>query len=124
MDPVPPASPPQQGPKARGVIYCLHLQSGGGQEKAKAAGCSEGVQTQASFSGASASANTGPREAWEPQSRRGLGDVGNAGEGYFASEFTRLAHSVLVKSSGKPEFFLSCHPLSQGAGSLLPVGTG
>lgn len=88
-------------------------------------GAQRGIQTQASFSGASVvrSANTGPRDAWEPLSLRGLGDVGNASEKCFPSEFTRLAHSVLVKSSGKPEFFLSCHSHSQSAGSLLPVGT-
>lgn len=92
----------------------------------KAAGCSAGIQTQASFSGASASANPGPRDAQEPQSLRGLGDVGNAGlvKSMFPQNSQGWRILFWLRVLGSLSSFLSCHPLSQSAGSLLPVGSG
>lgn len=83
-----------------------------------------GFKLSASLSGGS---EHWARDAWEPLRHRvsltWVLLVGNASEERFPSEFTRLGHSVLVKSSGKSALLLSCCPHSKSSVFLLPVGT-
>lgn len=74
----------------------------------------QGFKLSASLSGDS---KHWARDAWEPLRHRvsmmWVVLVGNAREERFPSEFTRLGHSVLVKSSGKSALVLSCRPHSR-----------
>lgn len=115
-------SPPQQ-PRGQG-FSCSHFQSSEGGQETASWHAQQGFKLSASLSGGS---EHWARDAWEPLRHRvsmmWVVLVGNAREERFPSEFTRLGHSVLVKSSGKSALVLSCRPHSESSGSLLPVGT-